>query len=357
MIYSDIYIEDDPKIDDKFTRDIFKQCIAITGGCDYFYDVIDYELDITQDLVLIGVLDTFAQDKDTVNGVTVGEQKLYTLANQHPNTTFIVFHIHYDSRLFKSPKNVRFVSWTSGSAGIISYKRLTPVLKKSSIHKTGISLNRQMRNHRLFLLSYLYGLGLDKDIKLTALHLDSSCQGDLMSQIPWMFPEECDKCRDVAIQGYKKVKGTKSVIYFDTAGNFDIRLRPLYQHSLVEIITETMYDFHTGIVSEKFFNSVYGCNFPIVIGTPGTVRYLRSIGFDMFDDVVDHSYDNIVNPVSRLESAIQLNIQLLTNKEETIKKWNLCKDRFNKNVQFAKVKFIENLQNSILKEFKQALNE
>jgi len=52
---------------------------------------------------------------------------------------------------------------------------------------------------------------------------------------------------------------------------------------------------------------------PIVIGTQGLVSSLRRHGFDMFDDVVDTSYDMLPNS-TRLEQALLLNQDLILGK-------------------------------------------
>jgi hypothetical protein len=60
------------------------------------------------------------------------------------------------------------------------------------------------------------------------------------------------------------------------------------------------------------------------------------MGLDMFDDVVNHSYDNISNPAARLEAAIIDNITLLTDIDYTKDLWVKNKDRFEKNIDFCK---------------------
>ena len=101
---------------------------------------------------------------------------------------------------------------------------------------------------------------------------------------------------------------------------------------------------HGQFVSEKYLNSIYGCNFPIVISNAGTVSYLRDNGFDVFDDVVDHSYDSESNPVLRVYHAVQKNMHLLKDRNYALTKWNQCKDRFIENLNFAR--------NKIYKKFK-----
>jgi hypothetical protein len=121
----------------------------------------------------------------------------------------------------------------------------------------------------------------------------------------------------------------------DNVGNFE-KLRNNYKNSFIEIINETNCPEIAFLMTEKFLNSIYACNFPLICGSKGTVKFLRDFGFDMFDDVIDHSYDDIDNPIDRILSVIKLNLNLLTNAELTKTLWVERKDRFLKNVEFAK---------------------
>ena len=45
---------------------------------------------------------------------------------------------------------------------------------------------------------------------------------------------------------------------------------------------------------------------PIIVSVPGTVELLRKQGFDLFDDIIDHSYDNIADDVNRFKQLVTL---------------------------------------------------
>jgi hypothetical protein len=119
----------------------------------------------------------------------------------------------------------------------------------------------------------------------------------------------------------------------DFGGNFSKNLKPLYALSAVEIINETIFFQASGLVTEKYLNSIYGDVFPIMLGTAGTVADLRNLGFDMFDDVIDHSYDSIKEPLIRLARAIELNAGILRDRDQAWRQWDLCEYRFLANRQ------------------------
>jgi len=59
------------------------------------------------------------------------------------------------------------------------------------------------------------------------------------------------------------------------------------------------------------------------------------MGIDMFDDVIDHSYDIIEDPALRINSAIDLNLDILTS-SNVIELWKENKYRIDKNIAFVK---------------------
>jgi hypothetical protein len=140
-----------------------------------------------------------------------------------------------------------------------------------------------------------------------------------LERVSWNLTDsQIETIKPVLMQGYNKLKtidlenslSAVEAIYtqkLDNAKNFDLHLRSLYQDHFVEIVVETQFNVPFFGASEKFKNSVYGCSFPIVLGGYGIVKFLRNLGFDMFDDVIDHSYDCIQDPLDRLCAAINLN--------------------------------------------------
>ena len=118
--------------------------------------------------------------------------------------------------------------------------------------------------------------------------------------------------------------------------NFKNSLIHHYRETFVEIITETSCTERCFNLTEKTLNSIYGKSFPILISSPGVVAFLRTMGMDVFDDVVDHNYDSIEDPVDRIYQAVYSNIELLTNNAKTKELWKQHEHRFIKNIDFAK---------------------
>ena len=89
-----------------------------------------------------------------------------------------------------------------------------------------------------------------------------------------------------------------------------VRLSPLYSQCAVNIVTETQYDARPGIVTEKTLQAMIAGQVPVVIGHPGIVQDCQELGFDMFEDLVDVSYDWLPNN-QRAEAALELNRELI----------------------------------------------
>lgn len=89
-----------------------------------------------------------------------------------------------------------------------------------------------------------------------------------------------------------------------------VRLASVYGSAAVNIVTETEYCTPPGIVTEKTLFAMAAKQIPIVIGYAGIVADCRRLGFDMFDDVVDNSFDLLPNDV-RVEQALCLNQDLI----------------------------------------------
>jgi hypothetical protein len=80
---------------------------------------------------------------------------------------------------------------------------------------------------------------------------------------------------------------------------------------LINLIAETSCqepgnDFWSStFITEKTFKCFGWRQIPIWFASPGHVQAVRSLGFDVFDDIIDHSvYDSITNPGDRMLAVI-----------------------------------------------------
>lgn len=82
-----------------------------------------------------------------------------------------------------------------------------------------------------------------------------------------------------------------------------------FRNSIFNIVTESSYEnvgdiFETWsriMITEKTTKAYRLYQFPIFLAPAGHVKLQRQLGFDVFDDVIDHSYDECLDPYKRIE--------------------------------------------------------
>ena len=69
-------------------------------------------------------------------------------------------------------------------------------------------------------------------------------------------------------------------------------------------------------ITEKTLKAFITGTFPLILAPKHAIQHLRDRGFDMFDDIIDHSYDNCADPnikvkmiVDQLENLLKLDIE------------------------------------------------
>jgi hypothetical protein len=107
-----------------------------------------------------------------------------------------------------------------------------------------------------------------------------------------------------------------------------------YTHACLNIITETTSRNDTPQLTEKSFKPILAGQFFIMISSRGLIQYMRDIGFDTFDDIINHSYDSIEDDRERISAAIKELDRL--NEVDLFELHAQCKERFVKNQQWLK---------------------
>ena len=84
----------------------------------------------------------------------------------------------------------------------------------------------------------------------------------------------------------------------------------MFKTCMFNIVAESGSQSDVGVwrshfISEKTFKAFGLRQIPIWFAVPGLVAEVRKLGFDMFDDIVTHSYDSITDEDQRLESVLK----------------------------------------------------
>jgi hypothetical protein len=89
-----------------------------------------------------------------------------------------------------------------------------------------------------------------------------------------------------------------------------------YETTEIEVVLETLFDDTRWHLTEKSLRPIAMAQPFILVGTAGSLEYLRSYGFKTFDTVWSESYDQITDPGLRLE--------LIAGIMKTIASWDLA---------------------------------
>jgi hypothetical protein len=107
-----------------------------------------------------------------------------------------------------------------------------------------------------------------------------------------------------------------------------------YMNSYINIVTESQFrdDFNVIHVSEKSFRPFAYYNLPIIVATQNHIKYMKDkYGFDFYDDLINHDYDNEKYIGNRITMLIDEVIRLKNNKEDVIKFYKQNTHRLIKN--------------------------
>lgn len=183
-----------------------------------------------------------------------------------------------------------------------------------------ICLNATSKLHRMFTVSELYKRNLMSFGKVSLLNrYYGNYDNDLKQFEIWQPDQQSVKyIKDLYTNNKKLVLDYE----FDNEYSRNDREQSnnLYQNVLVSLITESYghtndvgyghsyideaLNYDLLFVTEKSYKAFANLQIPIWIALPGTVKYFRQQGFDVFDDVIDHTYDNQTDHVLRYIGAV-----------------------------------------------------
>jgi hypothetical protein len=107
----------------------------------------------------------------------------------------------------------------------------------------------------------------------------------------------------------------------------------VFEPSCVSLITEPSFYERETLKTEKTIMAMYGGTLPIWVGGWGIPQSLRDLGFDVFDDIIDHSYERMSDPYDRAYYAVEKNLDLLRDFDKTKNFIDRNHDRFKHNIK------------------------
>ena len=142
-------------------------------------------------------------------------------------------------------------------------------------------LSAQLRLPRVHLLTNLYSRTYYSEIKHRWGHNFSHMP------IEESAPLEQLALAQQLMQTAERVDSlTQPVLWYDMVGS----IKHGFDESYLNIVLETYPEVQTGFISEKTFKPVRDGQLFLIQGCCGNVACLRRLGFDVYDDFIDHDY-------------------------------------------------------------------
>jgi hypothetical protein len=314
-------------------------------------------------IVILGIFDCFLHDtllnpinsNDQLISVTV--RAMHALAQNNKETQFIVIQgnlfVERELSLLPACTNLHVVqSPLSMFIEYSAYCAMEPLTdKKLNSDRYIVCLNNVARPHRVGTVMYLIHkklLDVSWVSMMTTKYLENGTAWDERVILDW-----ADWDDNIIRNAFSEIRNNYSSYNFikerilhassslidcreQSTNNFKTKLTKFYTNTYVEIITETTCIEPSYLITEKFVNSLFAYNFFIIIGTYGAVSAIRDMGFDVYDDIIDHSYDFEKNPIYRIRKAIDLNYKLLIDKRKLEMLFVSNQPRFDANIHHYK---------------------
>lgn len=289
-----------------------------------------YKINFQSKVVILNIMDLMINIDDNT-----AIDKLEQFCNDHPEQNFIIFNFHLNLKKELSLSNL----YTDTILTTNLTEKLKPCEKKD-ISNRWLVLNADTKVHKVMSVAYLLSKDYCDNGDITfSMHFPTLVKYDKyrnMTKIPEHLREDFSR-------GYEKFKSKDfnllKIRNFDSkndrvAKNYNTNLMPVYQNIGVEIINGTMFFEKTPVLSEKEVQSIFAKNFPIYINAPGMSQQIKRLfGIDIFDDIVDHSYDDIEDHFERMAAAIDRNEELLNGSTNIKELWYDNQKRFDDNCE------------------------
>lgn len=122
-----------------------------------------------------------------------------------------------------------------------------------------------------------------------------------------------------------------------------------YSDTVFNIITETTCDNNSLNLTEKSFKAIANCHPYLVIGDVNTHKHIKKLGFELYEDLIDYSFDSIDDSENRLNSALKEVKRIYNIGGNGILEWykkNIDKIEHNKS-KFFEYKFSDMIKETI----------
>jgi hypothetical protein len=208
----------------------------------------------------------------------------------------VMLHSEKQSREVERYQQNGFITVYYWSHAIIArdwFRFAQHIEQQKTVRKTFLIYNRAWagtREYRLKFVELMIDWQLTNDCTTTANPVDPDT-GIHYSNHQFVNPAWCPT---KSIEDHFPTNTSCST----SSAKFDI---DDYENADIEVVLETLFDDTRWHLTEKSLRPIAIAQPFILVGTAGSLKYLRSYGFKTFDTVWSESYDQIKDPSLRLE--------------------------------------------------------
>jgi hypothetical protein len=199
-----------------------------------------------------------------------------------------------------------------------------------------VFLNRIIKPHRIYGVVEIYERGINQ-FGNCSLGCGYYVSDDENTRCKQLIPEKYKSMVPLLID---EIVVGNSEIQYSGSGNLKIF------GAMFNVVAETSFDYsvcngyledqYTPMLTEKSMKPFAWGQIPIFISPKNNLSFLRNFGFDLFDDIIDHSYNSEEDGHKRIKMAID---QLEKVCQYDLDYWNKFKEenknRFDKNFKIS----------------------
>ena len=275
----------------------------------------------------------------------------YIEGNKLNKNKFIIINNDYNIYRANSYYNIGINVHKLGFIKHSSYRtlrELTPIFQEEKNGKFFMCRNRSAKPHRISLISTLIENGIMEDVNYSFIP-HAHRMDCFIALEPYLDKSFIEKNGDMIkyVMNHSKICDYESKKNWINQKNNEFQsdqppifrvpeLQESFENSYVNIITESIFSSNCNSIhhSEKSFRPFFYYQFPIFLATPNHVAYLRNnYNFDMFDDIINHSYDTVSDDFTRFKMVCDEISRISENKDNFKRFYSDNKHRFIKNKQ------------------------
>ncbi len=255
---------------------------TVIGSIPRFRDELDL-CDSGVDTVII--TDEKWKFPDDADGINHYESALLAHANMQ-NKDIIILTCRYTNR--RVGPRCWVVSYPAWFLSSHFYTPLEAAIKPRGLDYGFSSLNSRPAVHRILLGYRLY----EQDL-LDEVIFSLGCNGSFDANIIKTLPD------------FEQFRQLLPIRVYDTRlGDYTVNNHPAYSHAYCNIVTETETDMvidvapganlvEHEIITEKSYKPFLSCQVPLFLASRGHYAYLKSLGFEVMEDLVPLGYDQM----------------------------------------------------------------